>query len=98
MVLAEKIKYLCNFKGLTPSGLGKKVGISHTMMGRIIKGQSSPTYEVLEKIAAGLEIPLYLILTDENMNFKTLAARHKDMWRNLRKLENIENELKEMRK
>lgn len=90
MSVAEKIKILIKFRGLSINKLAKKIGVSHVMIGRIIKNQSSPTLETLNKISKGLDIPLYLILSDEELDFAEMKLEHMSMWSYIRAVKEAE--------
>ena len=56
--IAERVRELRATQGLTLDKLSSKSGVSRSMISLIERGESSPTAVVLEKLAAGLGVPL----------------------------------------
>src|ERR1700752_4322176 len=56
--IAERVRELRDGKGLSLDQLAGKSGVSRSMISLIERGESSPTAVVLEKLAAGLGVPL----------------------------------------
>ena len=53
---AARIKALRAKRGLTQAQLAQRAGMSHGYLSRIEVGMQSPTLEVIEKLAAALEV------------------------------------------
>jgi putative transcriptional regulator len=61
--LKNKIKILRKKKKLTQKGLAQKTGLSQAYINELENGKkTNPTYEVLQKIAQALEVPISDIL------------------------------------
>ena len=56
--IAERVRELRAAQALSLDALAKKCGVSRSMISLIERGESSPTAAVLEKLAAGLNVPL----------------------------------------
>jgi transcriptional regulator with XRE-family HTH domain len=56
--IAERVRELRGVHGLSLDALASKSGVSRSMISLIERGESSPTAVVLEKLAAGLSVPL----------------------------------------
>ena len=56
--LAERVRDLRASRALSLDALAGKSGVSRSMISLIERGESSPTAVVLEKLAAGLNVPL----------------------------------------
>ena len=56
--IAERVRELRAVHGLSLDALAIKSGVSRSMISLIERGESSPTAVVLEKLAAGLSVPL----------------------------------------
>lgn len=61
--MKNKIKILRKKKKLTQKGLAQKTGLSQAYINELENGKkTNPTYEVLQKIAQALEVPISDIL------------------------------------
>jgi transcriptional regulator with XRE-family HTH domain len=56
--IAERVRELRAQRALSLGVLATKSGVSRSMISLIERGESSPTAAVLEKLAAGLDVPL----------------------------------------
>jgi transcriptional regulator with XRE-family HTH domain len=56
--IAERVRELRSAQALSLDALSSKSGVSRSMISVIERGESSPTAVVLEKLAAGLGVPL----------------------------------------
>jgi transcriptional regulator with XRE-family HTH domain len=56
--IAACVRELRSAQGLSLDGLAVKAGVSRSMISVIERGESSPTAVVLDKLAAGLGVPL----------------------------------------
>src|SRR5437899_1547513 len=56
--IADRVRELRAQQRLSLDGLASKSGVSRSMLSLIERGESSPTAVVLEKVAAGLRVPL----------------------------------------
>lgn len=62
--IARKVRSLRSDLGMTLDALAIKCGVSRSMISVVERGESSPTAVVLEKIAAGLGVPLATLFED----------------------------------
>jgi transcriptional regulator with XRE-family HTH domain len=56
--IARRVRELRAERGLSLDGLASKASVSRSMISLIERGESSPTAVVLDKLAAGLGVPL----------------------------------------
>src|SRR5258708_40060647 len=56
--LAERLRALRTAAGLTLEALAESAGVSRSMISLIERGESSPTANVLDRLAAGLGVTL----------------------------------------
>jgi len=66
MNLAGRIRALRKYKNLSHRKMAKRTGLPKTYFSRVENAYIVPEVENLHKIAAALEIPLYVLLYDEN--------------------------------
>lgn len=64
MNIAERLRYFREAKNLSQGDLEKRTGLKRCYISRVEHGHSVPSVENLQKIAYGLEVPLYQILYD----------------------------------
>lgn len=55
MAVGDRIKELRNNKKLTQSALAELIGLTYIQVGRYEKGKSTPSADVLQKLAAALD-------------------------------------------
>lgn len=56
--IAQRVRELRTAKGLSLDALSTQCGVSRSMLSLIERGETSPTAVVLDKLAAGLGVPL----------------------------------------
>src|SRR5438874_9710485 len=56
--IAERVRELRAARGLSLDALAARSGVSRSMISLIERGESSPTAAVLDRLAAGLGVPL----------------------------------------
>jgi transcriptional regulator with XRE-family HTH domain len=56
--IADRVRSLRTARGLTLEELAERSGVSRSMISLIERGESSPTAVLLERLAAGLGVPL----------------------------------------
>jgi transcriptional regulator with XRE-family HTH domain len=79
--IAERVSELRSAQGLSLDALAHKTGVSRSMISVIERGESSPTAVVLEKLAAGLGVPLASLFDGPASGAKPMTgpvARRKD--------------------
>ena len=81
--IAACVRGLRSERGLTLEALAAKSGVSRSMISLIERGESSPTAVVLEKIAAGLDVPLATLFNDPTAALSDPLSRPVDRtpWR-----------------
>lgn len=74
--LANRLRGLRASRGLTLEGLSGRSGVSRSMISLIERGESSPTANVLDRLAAGLGVTLAsLFAQDERADAAPVARR-----------------------
>jgi transcriptional regulator with XRE-family HTH domain len=79
--IAERVSELRSAQGLSLDALAHKTGVSRSMISVIERGETSPTAVVLEKLAAGLGVPLASLFDGPESGAKASSgpvARRKD--------------------
>lgn len=66
MILSDRIRELREDKQLSQGDIEKRTGLIRSYLSRVENGHTVPSLETLEKLAAALEVPLYLLLYDGN--------------------------------
>lgn len=66
MILSDRIRELREEKKLSQGDIEKRTGLIRSYLSRVENGHTVPSLETLEKLAAALEIPLYVLLYDGN--------------------------------
>src|SRR5688572_9315368 len=64
-IIGANLKRLRVKRGLSLERLSRLVGVSRAMLGQIELGQSTPTVNVLWKVASGLGVPFSALITDK---------------------------------
>ena len=64
MYVAERLRLFRHYKKLSQGDLEKRTGLKSCYISRVEHGHSVPSVETLEKLARGLEVPLYQLLYD----------------------------------
>lgn len=102
MTVGEKIKHARKAKHLTQKELGEKCGINEANIRKYESGRQSPKLDTLQRIAAGLKIPVEdLIPSDEEFMQRfsdasfTLDQIQREHDKNSRVLDNPETATKE---
>ncbi len=70
--IAERVSELRSGQALSLDALARKTGVSRSMISVIERGESSPTAVVLEKLAAGLGVPLASLFDGPASDAKTI--------------------------
>jgi transcriptional regulator with XRE-family HTH domain len=80
--IASRVRRLRAGLGLTLDGLAAKTAVSRSMISLVERGESSPTAVVLEKIAAGLGVPLATLFDDAGASASPLSRpADRAVWR-----------------
>ncbi len=67
-ILAENVKKYRKKSGLTQAQLAEKVGLKPRAICKIEKGDTFPTHDTLSKLRTILEIPLWYLFDDAEIN------------------------------
>lgn len=65
MRIGTRIRAVRTEQGLTLDGTSRRSGVSKSALSKIENGRASPTFEVLEHIAAGLGVSLVNLLSEQ---------------------------------
>jgi transcriptional regulator with XRE-family HTH domain len=76
-VVGKNLKRFRFERGLSLEGLSKISGVSRAMLGQIELGQSTPTINVVWKIARALDMPFSALITDETKGGTQVLPREK---------------------
>ncbi|MGY2048588.1 helix-turn-helix domain-containing protein [Methylobacterium sp. JK268] len=81
--LAERLRSLRAARGLTLDALAQRSGVSRSMISLIERAESSPTASVLERLAAGLGLPLAALFAVDPRDEASPLSRRTDQqsWR-----------------
>jgi transcriptional regulator with XRE-family HTH domain len=79
--LARRVSDLRAGRGLSLDALAARSGVSRSMISVVERGESSPTAVVLEKLAAGLDVPLASLFEAEPTREPVLRRADQPMWR-----------------
>jgi transcriptional regulator with XRE-family HTH domain len=73
--IASRVRTLRTDLGMTLDALAAKCDVSRSMISLVERGESSPTAVVLEKIAAGLRVPLASLFDDASAPASPVSHR-----------------------
>jgi len=73
--IASRVRALRTDLGMTLAALEAKCDVSRSMISLVERGESSPTAVVLEKIAAGLGVPLATLFDDPSTPASPVSRR-----------------------
>ena len=80
--IAERVRELRAFRGLTLEALAERSGVSRSMISLIERSASSPTAVLLERLATGLNVPLASLFDAPSANRAPVARRAEQLrWR-----------------
>jgi transcriptional regulator with XRE-family HTH domain len=80
--IASRVRALRTDLGMTLDALAAKCDVSRSMISLVERGESSPTAVVLEKIAAGLRVPLATLFEDSGAPVNPVSRREdRTPWR-----------------
>ena len=82
MYIAERIRYFREQKHLSQGDLENRTGLKRSYISQVEHGHFAPSIENLERIAAGLEVPLYQLLYNgkEVAPLPTNGHNHEPDW------------------
>lgn len=64
MVIGPRLRFLREQKSLSQGDIENRTGLLRCYISRVENGHTIPSVETLEKLARGLELPLYHLLYD----------------------------------
>jgi transcriptional regulator with XRE-family HTH domain len=73
--IAARVRGLRSSLGMSLEDLSERCGVSRSMISLVERGESSPTAVVLEKLAAGLGVPLAALFDDPALPASPLSGR-----------------------
>src|SRR6059036_2000155 len=73
--IASSVRTLRTALGMTLDALAAKCDVSRSMISLVERGESSPSAVVLEKIAAGLDVPLATLFDDSSAAADPVSRR-----------------------
>jgi len=65
-MFGERLKHVRREKGLSQGELADRAGINRSYLSMIENGHSSPTMDVVERLAAGIGISVWRLISDVN--------------------------------
>jgi transcriptional regulator with XRE-family HTH domain len=65
LLLAENLRALRAERRISQEDLANQLGLSRTYMSAIERGRKAPTIDVLARLAAGLNVPIWRLMFDE---------------------------------
>ena len=93
-MLSERIKQIRREKGVTQEELAEKAGINRSYLSVIENGHSSPTVEVVERLANGLSVSVWTLLSEVEVRHFTYDSEEEyEMSDNLRDFLNDNDEM-----
>ncbi len=66
MIIGDRLRTLRKDKNLSQGEIEKRTGLLRSYISRVENGHTVPSIETLEKLAAALEIPLYMLFYEGN--------------------------------
>lgn len=73
--IAARVRSLRGGLGMSLEDLSERCGVSRSMISLVERGESSPTAVVLERLAAGLGVPLAALFDDPELPASPLSGR-----------------------
>lgn len=77
--IGERLKEIRGQRKMTLDDMAKATGVSKPMLGQIERGQSSPTINILWKIATGLKVPLSSFCRQQEAEYTVAVPDEKEM-------------------
>jgi transcriptional regulator with XRE-family HTH domain len=78
-IIGMRLKKIRNNRNLSLYETAQLTGVSKPMLGQIERGQSSPTVNVLWKIATGLKVPLSSLLEEPSSEYAIATLQEKNI-------------------
>jgi transcriptional regulator with XRE-family HTH domain len=66
MVIGKRLKTLREQKKMSQGDIEKRTGLTRCYISRVENGRTVPSVDTMEKMARGLELPMYRLFTDED--------------------------------
>ena len=94
--ISERIKELRTGKKLTQSDLATEVGLTYVQIGRYETGKSTPSAEVLQKLAAALNTTTDFLMNGSNDEVVSAQLTDKELLSQFREVEKLDQEDKHL--
>jgi transcriptional regulator with XRE-family HTH domain len=66
MIIGERLRLLREYRNLSQGDVERRTGLLRCYISRVENGHTVPSVETLEKIARGLDLPLYAVLYEDS--------------------------------
>ena len=76
MIIGPRLRFLREQKALSQGDIENRTGLLRCYVSRVENGHTIPSVETLEKLARGLEMPLYQVLYDGDEPPSPLAGNN----------------------
>lgn len=86
MLIGNRLKSLRSAKNLSQGEMERRTGLLRCYISRVENGHTVPSIETLEKMARGLEVPIYQVFYDGDgppkipFNFRGKLGEERDDW------------------
>ncbi len=93
-MFSEQLKRLRRQRGLSQEELAERAGINRSYLSLLENGRSSPTMEVVEKLAQGLGVSIWTLLSAaQERHYEYDSETETEMYEGLRDFLNDEDEM-----
>lgn len=92
MAIAERIKQLRTAVGFTQTELADKIGLTYVQIGRYETGNSSPSFEVLQKLASVFETTSDFLMNGSQDDAVSAQFSEKDLLKQFKAVELLSSE------
>ena len=79
MDIGDRLKQFRELKGLSQGKIEEDTGLLRCYISRVENGRTVPSVETLEKFARALDMPLYLLLYEEEEPPKSIKTQAKEI-------------------
>jgi len=86
MIIGNRLKTLRNDRNLSQGDIEKRTGLLRCYISRVENGHTVPSIETLEKMARGLDVPIYQLFCDGDeppkipVTFRGIVDKERDDW------------------
>ena len=89
-LVSEQLREFRELKGLQQTELARRAGVSREVVGKIERGETSPTLETLSRLCQVLRVPLAEFFTPKSGNEEKDAVERLCNYLSTKKLEHIQ--------